>query len=115
MTLVKWNPAGSAFHWRENYLDDFLKSDRFFAPSRDIWYPAVDVTEDDDAYHVQVELPGLAKEDLKISFKDDVLLVSGEKKSEQNDEKNDEIRQAIRQRCVVHYGRAHGSECIGSG
>ncbi|MCK4754529.1 MAG: Hsp20/alpha crystallin family protein [Calditrichia bacterium] len=87
MTLVKWNPAGNAFHCRENYLDDFLKSDRFFAPSRDIWYPAVDVTEDDDAYHVQMELPGLAKEDVKISFKDDVLLVSGEKKSEQKDEK----------------------------
>lgn len=87
MTLVKWNPAGNMFHWRENLLDDFFKSDRFFTPSREIWYPVVDVTEDDDAYHVHMELPGLAKEDVKISFKDDVLLVNGEKKSEQKDEK----------------------------
>ncbi len=87
MTLVKWNPAGSMYHWRENLLDDFFKSDRIFTPSRENWYPEVDVTEDDDTYHVHMEFPGLAKEDVKISFKDDVLLVSGEKKSEQNDEK----------------------------
>ena len=37
-----------------------------------------------------MELPGLTKEDVKISFKDDVLTVSGEKKSEEKDEKKDD-------------------------
>ena len=86
MTLVKWNPTGNMVHWRENFLNDFIKSDRFYNPSRENWYPVVDVNENDDAYHFQMELPGLAKEDVKISFKDDVLLVSGEKKAEQKEE-----------------------------
>ena len=87
MTLVKWNPTRNMFHWRENLLDDFFKGDRFYAPSRENWYPAVDVNEDDNAYHFQMELPGLTKDDVKISFKDDVLLVSGEKKAEQKEDK----------------------------
>jgi HSP20 family protein len=89
MTLVKWNPARNMYHWRGNLLEDFFKNDRFYNPSRGNWYPAVDVNEDDNGYHFQMELPGLTKEDVKISFKDDVLTVSGEKKSEEKDEKKD--------------------------
>ena len=87
MTLVKWNPAGNMLNWRENLLEDFFKNDHFHTPSRENWYPVVDVNEDDDGYHFQMELPGLTKEDVKISFKDDVLLVNGEKKAEQKEEK----------------------------
>ena len=87
MTLVKWNPAGNMLHWRENVLEDFFKNDRFYTPSRENWYPVVDVNEDDNGYHFQMELPGLTKDDVKISFKDDVLTVSGEKKAEQKEEK----------------------------
>jgi len=86
MTLVKWNPTRNVYHWGENLLDDFFKSDRFYSPSHDSLYPVVDVNEDDDTYHFQIELPGLTKEDVKISFKDDVLLVAGEKKAEENEE-----------------------------
>jgi HSP20 family protein len=89
MTLVKWNPARSMYHWRGNLLDEFFKNDSFFASSPDNWYPVVDVNEDDNGYHFQMELPGLTKDDVKISFKDDVLTVSGEKKSEERDEKKD--------------------------
>jgi HSP20 family protein len=75
------------YNWRGNLLEDFYKDDRFYAPSHGTWHPVVDVNEDDDGYHFQMELPGLAKDDVKISFKDDVLTVSGEKKSEEKDEK----------------------------
>ena len=87
MTLVKWNPARSMYHWRGNLWEDFFKNDRFFAPTRENWYPSVDVNEDEGGYHFQMELPGLTKDDVKISFKDDVLTVSGEKKAEEKDEK----------------------------
>jgi HSP20 family protein len=89
MTLVKWNPTRNMYHWRGNLLEDFFKNDRFYNPTRGNWYPAVDVNEDDNGYHFQMELPGLAKDDVKISFKDDVLTVSGEKKSEEKDENKD--------------------------
>jgi HSP20 family protein len=87
MTLVKCNPARNMYNWRGNLLEDFFKDDRFYSPSHGTWHPVVDVNEDDNGYHFQMELPGLSKEDVKISLKDDVLTVNGEKKSEEKDEK----------------------------
>jgi HSP20 family protein len=47
------------------------------------WYPAVEVTEHEGQLHVHAELPGLTPEDVKVEITDDVLIISGEKKSEQ--------------------------------
>jgi HSP20 family protein len=49
--------------------------------------PKVEVKENDKAYHVSIELPGLDEKDVKVLVEDDVLTVSGEKKVEQADEK----------------------------
>jgi HSP20 family protein len=87
MTLVKWNPSRNLLNWGDNLFEDFFNSDRLLSLNREGWYPAVDISEDDDGYHVQMELPGLTKEDVKISFKDDVLHISGEKKVEEKEEK----------------------------
>jgi len=46
------------------------------------WYPNIDVVENDDAYEVRAELPGLEKEDVKISLNNNVLTLRGEKKNE---------------------------------
>jgi HSP20 family protein len=89
MTLVKWSPRPGLFNWREDLFDDFFNSGRLITRNRDKWYPAVDIEEDKDAYHVEMELPGMNKDDVNISFEDDLLIVSGEKKEEKEDkEKN---------------------------
>ena len=51
------------------------------------WYPPVDVTEDKEKYVLKADLPGLKKEDIRISLEDGVLSVEGERKfeSEQKD------------------------------
>jgi HSP20 family protein len=46
------------------------------------WIPAVDVEESADEYLIRAEMPGLKKEDVKISLQENVLTISGEKKSE---------------------------------
>lgn len=46
------------------------------------WVPAVDVEETDDAYQIRAEMPGLKKEDVKISLVENVLTITGEKKHE---------------------------------
>lgn len=46
------------------------------------WTPALDVYENGENVTVQVELAGLKKEDFDISLEDDVLTISGERKSE---------------------------------
>ena len=59
----------------------------FFAPLRvrtDAgtydWAPSVDVSETDDRFEVRAELPGVAKDDLHVSVKDNLLTLSGEKR-----------------------------------
>jgi len=62
--------------------------DRFFDPFFDwdtetslvTFAPEVDIEEKDTEYVVTVELPGVKKDDVKISLKDNVLTISGEKK-----------------------------------
>ncbi len=42
--------------------------------------PAVNTRESDDAYYIEVDLPGVKKEDIDITTEDNVLTISGERK-----------------------------------
>lgn len=44
--------------------------------------PRMDLRETDQGIELSVELPGVDQKDLKVEFADDVLTLSGEKKSE---------------------------------
>ena len=79
MTLVKWNPVRSLF-WG-NDADLF---DRYFE-RESYWTPAVDIEEDEKHYMVTMDLPGLDKKEVDIKLENDVLTISGEKKSEKQE------------------------------
>ncbi len=49
------------------------------------WKPSADITETDDSYEVHVELPGVSKDDVQISVKDNLLTIKGEKRQENED------------------------------
>jgi HSP20 family protein len=89
MTLVKWNPNRSLFNLAEGLFDDFFGADRMLNRSEGYWYPAVDIKENTDGYKVVMELPGLSKDDVQISLEDGMLIVKGEKKSEQEEKEGD--------------------------
>ena len=42
----------------------------------------VDITEDESAFHIEAEMPGLNKEDISLGVEDDVLTIKGERKKE---------------------------------
>jgi HSP20 family protein len=46
------------------------------------WNPLVDVTENDHAYLLNIELPGVSRNDVKIVVQDNQLTIRGEKKQE---------------------------------
>ena len=51
--------------------------------------PAVDITEDDAAYKLSAELPGMTETDIEVSVVGDTLTIKGEKKQEtEKTEKN---------------------------
>ena len=49
--------------------------------------PVIDVSETDKSYEISVELPGLDEKDVEVSLRDDVLTISGEKRSEREEKK----------------------------
>jgi HSP20 family protein len=65
-------------------------------PSRDFFLgslsafhsPRIDMLEKDGAYHLTAELPGLTEKDVNVTVTDHALVISGEKKSD--DERRDD-------------------------
>ena len=46
------------------------------------WLPAMDLVEDGDEFVLRADLPGLSEDDVNIELEDNVLTISGERKSE---------------------------------
>lgn len=51
------------------------------------WAPLVDISEDDGEYLIRADLPGVEKDQVKVTVENGVLLISGERSSEK-EEKN---------------------------
>ncbi|MCO4781454.1 MAG: Hsp20/alpha crystallin family protein [Candidatus Cloacimonetes bacterium] len=90
MKLAVWNP----FHEMETLLEKYGKSSRASLSKKSDknfevgdWMPVVDINETDEDFLVKAELPGVAKEDVKISIDNNILLIKGEKKVESEDQK----------------------------
>jgi HSP20 family protein len=60
------------------------------------WAPVVDITEDAGEYLIKAELPDIKKEDVKVTVKDGVLTLSGERKfeKEEKDKRHHRIERA---------------------
>ena len=52
------------------------------------WIPAMDVSESDNEYVLKADLPGLTEGDVNVELDDNVLRISGERKSEHEQRKN---------------------------
>ena len=98
MTLIKYEP----FRELENF-DDKIQSllntfSDFNSEKEESFYPKIDISEDEKNIYVDAEVPGLKKNDLKISLEDNILTISGEKKSER------ESKEKIFYRSERNYG-----------
>src|SRR5262245_24387679 len=83
MAIVRWNPAREMDEIFNRYFGS--DSNRSFWGenlSSSDWVPSVDIRETNDEYQIDVELPAVAAEDVKVSVKDNVLAVTGERKYE---------------------------------
>lgn len=78
MTLIKFEPLRELENWNERisrFFNDF--------PSTDFnYYPHIDISENEKNIFVEAEIPGVKKEDMKITLQDNILTISGEKKRE---------------------------------
>jgi HSP20 family protein len=54
-------------------------------PSVGLASPAVDVAEDDKAYHITAELPGMSEKDIDVTLSGDTLTIKGEKRDQKEE------------------------------
>ena len=66
--------------------------------------PALDVAESDRAYTVKLDMPGVAKEDVKVSVEGRQINVQA--RSEKADERRDGERVVYRERSATAYARS---------
>lgn len=67
------------------------------------WRPPVDIYETDDALILVAELPGVAKEDVNVELKDNILSLSGERRPDLTIEEDSYLR---RERCTGVFNRS---------
>jgi HSP20 family protein len=87
--MARWSPSQQAAVAGQplfRLFDTFFSDNGEDLASR-TWTPPVDIQETDDAYRIQVELPGLSKEDVQITLENNVLRLSGERKFEKDTKK----------------------------
>lgn len=90
MNLVKWNPFSELEDVSDRLNRIFgrtsvrAESDREMLAVAD-WMPSVDISETDVAYLVKGEIPGVKKEDVKVTIQDGMLTIQGERKHEKEE------------------------------
>jgi HSP20 family protein len=86
MALVRWEPLReiSSIQNEVNRLFNSFFDTPVSASQGAVrrWLPAMDLFEGDDRYVLRADLPGLTQDDVKIELEDNVLTISGERKSE---------------------------------
>jgi HSP20 family protein len=96
MALIRWAPTRELDSIQSEMNRLF---NTFFEPAAGgnggtlaRWSPAMDLVETDDQFVLRADLPGLSEDDVKIEVEDDVLTVSGERKSSHEENKKGYFR-----------------------
>ena len=94
MTLTRWSPAKELLNVEREFNKtgipqlrtipiDTSGSDESYENA--IWSPLTDISEDKNNYTLSLDVPGVPKENVKISYTDGQLVISGERTQEKED------------------------------
>ncbi|MCE7933950.1 MAG: Hsp20/alpha crystallin family protein [Chlorobi bacterium CHB2] len=93
----------------DNFLTPSKSNETRTGETREkMWKPVIDVRENATSYMIDVELPGLKKEEVNLSFHDNTLTIAGERKyahQEQAPETEGEKKQWSYHRTERFYGK----------
>jgi HSP20 family protein len=91
MALIRWEPARELQSIQQEMNRLF---GTFVDPQSGVdgggrrWVPATDLVEEGDHYVLRADVPGVSEDDVKVELEDNVLTISGERKSEHEQRKN---------------------------
>lgn len=108
MFLTKYSPLSEFKDFSSRFnslLSEF--DDREFSLSG--FTPVVNTREGEFAYHVDADLPGVKKKDIKINVKGNVITISGERKEKK------EVKEKEYQRVETSFGKFERSFTLPEG
>lgn len=86
---MSWDSMDKMFRSMKNHWPFHLSDDTPFRLSEMMLNPNVDIKEDKKSYEISAELPGLDKDDIHVDLTNQVLTISGEKKTESTEDKDE--------------------------
>ena len=90
MNLVKWDPFLELEDVSKHLNRIFGRTPARIEPDRELltmadWTPSVDISETDTAYMIKGEIPGVDRENVKVTIEDGMVTISGERKQEKEE------------------------------
>jgi len=81
MTLTRWNANNNVIPATNDW--DHLFNNVFgnYSTQSNDWKPSVDIHEDEKAFTINMDLPGMTKKDISINIREQVLSISGKRES----------------------------------
>ena len=79
MALLKYNRPGSDIYSRRfsDIMDEFFND--AVTTRKSSFAPSIDISETENQFIIDVEVPGINKEDIEVNFDNDMLTISGER------------------------------------
>lgn len=94
MNLTRYDPFTGVPVDLNRFFGRFLPEDEGNALTTG-WLPAVDIKETDDAYTIDVDIPGVNAKDIEVTLENGQLSISG-KREEEKTEKHEHYRRTER-------------------
>ena len=120
MSIVRFNPLSEVLSLQRemNKLFETVSSSSRRSDGEEfesaVWRPVVDVHEDESSYMVDIELPGLTREDLKINFQENTLTIAGERRY-RRDGGSQQKPEAGEQNGQASHRNGNGTEATANG
>lgn len=86
--ITRWDPFKEITSLREEIdrlFDSFFGRKTFITEREHVFSPAVDVEETEDAFIIRAEVPGMKKEEIKVTVDENGISISGERKREKEE------------------------------
>jgi len=93
MTLLRFEPMRDFDHLTNRFQRFFDEFPVFSGYDKDSFSPRIDISENDKTILIDAEIPGVKKENLKITLQDNILTIEGEKKKVTEDEEKNYYRE----------------------
>ena len=103
MTLLRFEPMRDLDHFSNRFQRFFDEFPGFNNYNQDSFSPKIDISENKESILIYAEIPGVPKENLKITLQDNILTIEGEKKKVSEDKEKNFYRE---ERCFGKFKRS---------